>query len=210
MGIAERREREKEQRRNDIIDAAEKIFLSRGWESATMDDVATEAELSKGTLYLYFKSKEDLYLAINARGFRIMVEMFQNAILSVPTGIEKIEAIGKAFHSFSEQYPEYFDAMLIYETKDIDFIENECASECDFYGQQALTIVAQAIQVGMEDGTIRKDLEPLKTSIILWGHSTGLIQVLHKKGNHLEDMHQVDLSAILDYSFELIKRSLTP
>ena len=67
MGITERREREKEQRHNDIIDAAEKVFFSRGLEHATMDNVAVEAELSKGTLYLYFKSKEELYLAILLR-----------------------------------------------------------------------------------------------------------------------------------------------
>ena len=48
MGITERREREKEQRKNDIVDAAERVFFKRGHEYATMDDVAIEAELSKG------------------------------------------------------------------------------------------------------------------------------------------------------------------
>ncbi|MCK5408322.1 MAG: helix-turn-helix transcriptional regulator, partial [Candidatus Krumholzibacteria bacterium] len=60
MGIAERREREKEQRRIDIIDAAERVFFSKGWQAATMDDVAEAVELSKATLYLYFKNKEEL------------------------------------------------------------------------------------------------------------------------------------------------------
>ena len=59
MGIAERKEREKLQRRKDIIDAAEKVFFYRGFESATMDEIAEKVELSKGTLYLYFKSKEE-------------------------------------------------------------------------------------------------------------------------------------------------------
>ena len=67
MGIAERREREKDQRRNTILDAAEKVFFSQGINLATMDGVAEEAELSKGTLYLYFKSKEELFLGIACR-----------------------------------------------------------------------------------------------------------------------------------------------
>ena len=58
MGIQERKEREKLQRREDIIDAAEKVFFKKDLDSATMDDVANEAELSKGTLYIYFKSKK--------------------------------------------------------------------------------------------------------------------------------------------------------
>ncbi|MEO8168159.1 MAG: helix-turn-helix domain-containing protein, partial [bacterium] len=60
MGIIERKEREKEHRREDIIAAAQKIFFEKGLPSATMDEIAEAAELSKGTLYLYYKSKEDL------------------------------------------------------------------------------------------------------------------------------------------------------
>ena len=61
MGITERKEREKLQRREDILNAAERVFFSKGHKNSTMDDVAEEAELSKGTLYLYFKSKEGFY-----------------------------------------------------------------------------------------------------------------------------------------------------
>ncbi|MFX1452616.1 MAG: TetR/AcrR family transcriptional regulator, partial [Promethearchaeota archaeon] len=53
-----RREREKEQRREDIIDAAEKLFLTQGFENTTMKQIANEAEYSKGTLYNYYKSKD--------------------------------------------------------------------------------------------------------------------------------------------------------
>ena len=64
MGIAERKEREKQQRREEIVQAAEEVFFSKGFEKSTMDDVAEKAELSKGTLYLYFKSKEELLIGI--------------------------------------------------------------------------------------------------------------------------------------------------
>ena len=80
MVIAERKEREKEQRRNDIIDAAESIFFSKGIENATMDEIAEEAELSKGTLYLYFKSKEGLLFAIDLRAMKILLTMFKETI----------------------------------------------------------------------------------------------------------------------------------
>jgi hypothetical protein len=64
MGVAERKEREKQQRRNDIIDAAEKLFFAKGHDNTTVDDIAKEAELSKGTVYLYFSSKEDLMFGV--------------------------------------------------------------------------------------------------------------------------------------------------
>ena len=86
MGIAERKEREKEQRRNDIIDAAERIFFKNGAENSTMDDVAREAELSKGTLYLYFRSKEDLQFAISVRGSDILTDMLDQSITFEKSG----------------------------------------------------------------------------------------------------------------------------
>lgn len=67
MGIQERKEREKESRKEEIINAAQKIFFEKGLPAATMDEIAEAAELSKGTLYLYYKSKEDLYLAVTMR-----------------------------------------------------------------------------------------------------------------------------------------------
>ncbi|MGB9595247.1 MAG: TetR/AcrR family transcriptional regulator, partial [Candidatus Poribacteria bacterium] len=58
-----RREREKLNRRNEILQAARKVFASKDYSSATIDDIAAEAELSKGTIYLYFNSKADLFLS---------------------------------------------------------------------------------------------------------------------------------------------------
>ena len=57
MGVAERRQREKEERRSCIVAAAEAVFLEKGLDVATMDEIAARAEVSKGTLYLYFKEK---------------------------------------------------------------------------------------------------------------------------------------------------------
>ncbi len=68
MGINERKEKEKDIRRNDIIEAAEKVFFKKGYSQATMDDVAKEAEFSKRTLYVYFNSKEQLHFEIMIKG----------------------------------------------------------------------------------------------------------------------------------------------
>ena len=60
MSIQERKEREKERRRRQILVAAKKIFSKKGFSRATMEDIAEEAELSPGTLYTYFKNKKVL------------------------------------------------------------------------------------------------------------------------------------------------------
>ena len=64
MGVQERKEREKQARQDAILEAAREIFFAKGLDQATIDDIAEKAELSKGTIYLYFKSKEELYISV--------------------------------------------------------------------------------------------------------------------------------------------------
>jgi AcrR family transcriptional regulator len=214
MGIAERRQREKEQRRNDIVDAAERIFFSQGMENATMDDVAEEAELSKGTLYIYFKSKEDLYLAITKRGLDILTKMFEKASAKASKGIEKIYAIGQAYRDFSKKHTDYFQAMAYFDlrVKEISDESPNARLSID-QGEKVLTICAEAIQCGIEDGTIRSDIDPKKAAIVLWGQTNGILQIILNKGKHMKNMLKTfgfkTLDEIIVYSFEMIRRSLT-
>ena len=67
MGIQERKQRERERRRQQIIVAAKRVFSERGFSKTTMEDIAREAELSPGTLYLYFKNKDELYASLSLR-----------------------------------------------------------------------------------------------------------------------------------------------
>ncbi len=209
MGTTERREREKLRRKNEIIDSAERVFFSKGLDQSTMDDVAAEAELSKGTLYLYFKSKEELYLAVNERGFQILQTLFSEAISIEQNGLDKIRAIGQAYFKFAQQYSDYFNAMLYYESRDIDFsIENSCARACEEVGTETLKIVASAIQTGIVDGSIRSDLDPFKTAVVLWGQSSGIVQVHTLKGQHFQEKHKIKPEEIMQLSLEMMARSL--
>jgi AcrR family transcriptional regulator len=67
MGIHERKEREKERRRQQIMVAAKRVFSGSGFSKSTMEDIAREAELSPGTIYLYFKNKDELYASLSVR-----------------------------------------------------------------------------------------------------------------------------------------------
>jgi TetR/AcrR family transcriptional regulator len=210
LGIAERREREKVKRKKDIVDAAERIFFSKGMDNATMDDVAEEAELSKGTLYLYFKNKEDLYLSIHLRGNHLLKSFFQKAVARAGTGIEKTKAIGEAYIMFYDKYPDYFNAMIYYESHEINFEDPESiAGQCLMEGKATLELLVDAIQLGISDGSIRPDIDPIKTAINLWGQTTGIIQIAALK-EKIVLLRQYSLTAkeVIDYSFDLIYHAI--
>ena len=209
MGISERKEREKHQRRNDMIDAAEKLFFSKGFSNTTMDEIAKEAEYSKGTLYLYFKSKEDLYLAISIRGLKILESMFRK-VLNIPeNGLCKTRKMGETYFDFAYKYPNYFNAMIYYESNGINIDENiSNAKMCEDQGNRTLQVVAEAVQEGISDESIRPDLDPLQVATILWAHCTGVITVISQRGKHIENQHGVKVDDLIDLSFEMIGRSL--
>lgn len=77
MGIQERKKREKERRRQQILSAAKTLFANRGFHQTTMEEIAKEAELSPGTLYLYFKSKDELFAELSLNIIRYLISRLE-------------------------------------------------------------------------------------------------------------------------------------
>lgn len=210
MSTVERRQEEKEQRRNDIIDAAEAVFSRKGVDKATMADVATEARLSRGLIYFYFKDKDDLYLAIMKRATQALREAFEVAAQQEISGYDKIRSMGRAYVEFSRTNPDYFHAITDFESRNID-LENPLASEADclLEGNKVLGMMAEAIVTGMQDGSIRKDLgDPMQASVCLWGFSHGVIQIAAKKKDMFKHMFQIDPDQLIEQAFEMMERSI--
>lgn len=208
MGITERREREKEQRQKAIIDAAEKIFFSEGVENSSMDEVAAAAELSKGTLYLYFQNKDDLYHAIVLRGLNILYDLFKKAVAQEKKGIEKLNALGRAYFEFYQQYPDYANAILHHEGRKVEIEGREKSpfmNRCFEAGNRLFELMQEAVKVGIGDGSLRPDLDPLLVSIVLWAHSNGIMQIIESKGEFFEKMMGIKTGDIMDYSFQLMR-----
>lgn len=91
MGIYERKQREKEIRKKEIINAAQIVFSNKGFNSATMEEIAFEAELSPGTLYLYFKNKEELHTTLSINILKYLAEEIQKVVAKNISVEEKFE-----------------------------------------------------------------------------------------------------------------------
>ncbi len=208
MGIAERKQREKEKRRKAIIEAAEKVFFTKGIDPATMDDVAEEAELSKGTLYLYFKNKDDLLHAIVHRGLEILFQKFQAVAAETMPGIEKLQAIGRAYIGFFQEDRNHFDIIMHKDPSQIeisDIEDNPGIACCKEAGDRIFSLLVQVIRSGVGDGSIRPDLDPLKLSITLWGQLSGVFHLVAKKERVLKEMMGLEPEDLINYSLQLTR-----
>src|ERR1700721_4843709 len=107
--IAERRVEEKERRRAEILDAAEALYAKEGWDLVTVDQVARGARLSRALVYVYFKDKEDLLFAIGERAMCLLRDRFVAAAATPASGMDQVEAIGRAYMGYAYEFPHYFD-----------------------------------------------------------------------------------------------------
>jgi len=210
MGISERKEREKLQRRNDIIDAAETVFFSRGFESATMDEIAETAELSKGTLYLYFKSKEDLQFAIFMRGSDILMKMMKDNLSPDSKGYQRLLELADSFIRFSRENRNYFNLFMYYESNRMAALNiNQDQLQVYLKEDSPLALVTQQVIRGMQDGSLRDDLAAEVFSATLWSQMLGVLIVLNNKAD-LYEIFNLKADEILQTHLELVSNGSTP
>jgi AcrR family transcriptional regulator len=211
--IAARRSEEKERRRAEILDAAEALYAQQGWESVTMDQVARGARLSRALVYVYFKDKQELLFAVGERAMVLLRDRFVAAAAAHPKGIDKIEGIGRAYMGYAFEFPHYFDFCSRFHahSTDADLQSNDVG--CRAAGDQAISVVVDAINVGLADRTVRKDVgEPLMLAMSLWAFSHGLIQLAMAKGTDMA-RHGIGVAELSNYGFDLLRRvtqSLAP
>ncbi len=179
MGIADRRQREKEQRKTGIIDAAERLFFSRSYEDVSMDDIAREVELNKATIYLYFKNKETLFATIVLRGIWILKEKYTVCMEKQVPGIVKVALMGQAYYQFSQECPDYLRMIHFYGSERFSK-ENPYTAEIGKGYGACRRILADAIREGIDDGTIRADLDPFLTSMYLTISFMGILSMENK------------------------------
>lgn len=209
MGIQERKEREKEQRREEIISAAQKVFFEKGLQTATVDDIADAAEVSKGTIYLYYKSKEDLYLAVVLRGMDILLGMFEQITASNQPAIKKIALFGDAYLEFFKSHRNYFLMMDFYETPQFHKqVSEEMKQVCSVSSQKIWSAFFNIIQRAIDDGVMLPDLNPRQVAIMFWSNSNGLMRQMDRDPHYWHELMGIDLEATLKLSNSFLLQAM--
>jgi len=204
MGIAERKEREKQLRREGIIKAAEKVFFSKGFDHSTMDDIADEAELSKGTLYLYFKSKDLLHMEV-AKQAIILLNTFTNRAAEKGTNaLEKLREMGRATAEFSRTFPDHMRAIVALtglKSGSLGLTSNEV--EGILYEVSSVGMVRQVVEQGVRDKLIRNDIPPVLIAHTLWMQMMSVIQFVSAETSLL-DLLELTPGQVYESHFELV------
>lgn len=205
-----RREEEKEERRQAILDAAEKVIARDGWEATNFGEIAKRARLSRSLVYFYFPARDDIFHAVCGRGLADMERRFAKAFRSERVGLDQVLAIGRAYYEFSLAEPLYFKMLAEYQARDLD-PDHESANEAAAHqhGRECLTLVAQALGQGLGDGSIRKSIgDPRPTAISVWAFTHGLIQIASRKEAMLKEDFGLTSAKAMEHGFGLLRGSL--
>lgn len=171
MAKLSRREREKLERRIEILAASKKRFFMNTYDDVLMEDIANDVELAKGTLYLYFKNKQSLFFTIVIKGMNLLLDALKKAKEEKETGMEKILNITSAFFHYIQEHGDYYRLNLTSRSPRFTkmLMNDEIENSKEYIGLtiELLTLIKDAIAIGIKDGTLRKDLNLLQTTMFL-------------------------------------------
>ena len=210
-----RKEREIEQRKTYIIQVAEKLFLSQGYNNTTMDQIAEEAEFSKGTVYKYFLSKDEIYLTLGIKAYEMIIEKTTKFTEKEELGIPQLMAVGKAYHQFYKENPNYamifhhigdkFPELTSKPKKELTRNEKLYLDKSNAYRDLFVGVINDAIK----NSKLRVDKDPFLIGITLATLTSGLIKELSRRENVLDRL-KMNSDEIIDFVFEMLSEGLKP
>jgi TetR/AcrR family transcriptional regulator len=176
MGVKERREREREQRKNQILDTARALLLEKGLNATSINQIAKRSELSVGSIYFYFKDKEELFAALQVEGLELLHQTIRQAVDRESLPEKKIRSIARAYLRFSDEHKNYFDIINYFLTSPETIFPPDLKNKIDEHGNTSIITLTSAIREGIDQGHF-KAVDPRRQAIILWSAFHGMIQL---------------------------------
>jgi len=175
-----RREREKEERRRSILRAARETFFQNGFHHATVESVAERAEVSKGTVYLYFESKESLLAHLLLEGLKELVGELDRAQAETngTPAEEQLRALARAYLTFFRNDPQYFPFLMAMDRGRFqDAIPPELYQEVLETSLEGLNLVVGVVARGCREGAFHCR-DPQQAACVFWAALNGALQLM--------------------------------
>lgn len=197
MTVATRREHEQQMRRDTIIEAARRLFHDKGFELTTVEEIASSAELGKGTIYSYFKSKDEIYIAILESEFDILLGRMNRVILNFTTAEHALNELFDTFIQYSRERRGLIKAIFLQIEQQPSLRMREVVLRLKEKTGEWVKLMAYVLQKGIDRGEFKGfSIERMANSVI--GLILGLV-IQSELGQIKED-----LSNYRDSVFRLI------
>lgn len=174
MGISERKEREKVKMRSLILQEATHMFIEHGIEKTSIRSIADKIEYSPGTIYLYFKDKDEIMFAIHEQGFNLLLSEMQKT-KKIKDPFDRFCKLAEVYINFAFTNPEYYDLMFIMKEP----LKNVKNLEWPL-GYKSYQFLRDVIKECLEKD-LMKSIEPDLAALSAWSFMHGLISLNIRK-----------------------------
>ena len=195
--------------KDSIADAADILFQQNGIEKTTMDDVPRLAEYSKRTVYVYFKSKDEIYHYIIHKAMKMLHERIVAGISSNVHPVKQYQGVCFELSAFAEENPFYYQSLT--ETIAADPTsrgENQTLESIYQVGEQINQTIEDMLNNGIEQGVFRDDAGGAQVGIFCWAALSGVILLANNKEQYIQQRLGLNKKAFLEYSFNNLLKSI--
>lgn len=186
MGISERKAKEKEELKSLILQAAKKLFVEKGIEHTTIRNIANEIEYSVGTVYVYYKDKNDIFYDLHTQGFKQLGGEMK-ILFNVADPMERVKALGRVYLTFAMENPDMYNLMFTLKAP-MDFLESSHKAEWN-EGKGTFDVLKATIKECIDKGHFKgHNLDPLSFAIWSAVHGMASLHISQRvKGVNLAD-----------------------
>jgi AcrR family transcriptional regulator len=190
--------REREARTSLILEGAERLFVEKGYDATSIQDIAERADFSRTSIYQYFANKEEIYLCILGRYTEMLTERVIRATVGLPSAPEKIRAFLEEMRSISRERPNFFELYFIQRHRVEPRLSADLRAQLNAKRRELEDVFRDFYRQGIERGEVR-DLNVKDASNLFFAQITGMMLLHEYYGNEFD----VTLDEHLDQSLRL-------
>jgi AcrR family transcriptional regulator len=190
MTITTRKERQKEELKAKILEAAKELFMLKGFEDTSIRNIAEKIEYSPTTIYLYFKDKDDIFHALHVEGFTLLNQYFR-PLGHVEDPFERLKAINKAYINFAMENGEFYDLMFIIRSPMNSLSKDDAIWE---EGNRAFDFLLNTVNQCISKGYF-KGMNPEVLAFTVWSMVHGIVSLeIRNRCSVISELNQTDLA----------------
>ncbi len=182
--MEEKRKKRKENRKNTILTAARGLFFDRGFKDVTIDNIAAKSEVSKGSIYLCFESKEEIYAQILISDNIALYERIKNFSAKEATASQLLLEFARIYVDYFLNDNELFRILMTFmmQTSQMNLVEKK-KDELIRSTNQNIIIISEIIQKGIDSGEFSPIGNIRQMQNAIWGMLNGIISLYIFTGN---------------------------
>ena len=200
--------------RNTILEAANALFLKKGIAGGTMDEIAKEAGYSKSTVYVYFRSKDDIVDHLVYEGMGHLLQRLEQADTEAVNFKDFFLKAGWAVSKIHDDFPVYFEGITGRISLESDGVERQIDTGETILqriyrrGEEINALVRSRVQRAVDHGELPSLDDLSERNMVIWFFLAGVVEKSSQKENYINNLLKINRKQFLEYSFDMLFRLL--